>query len=116
MPTLNDETDEAEIQQAVDTLALPWPDVAISKMFGSRAYRAKGVLFAMIGGRGLIVTKLDPRQRDAAAEAHDGRPFVGRGKAIPGWTEFRLSVASDLDPLAALVRTAYENALRETVE
>lgn len=116
MPTLNDKTDEAEIQQAVDMLALPWPDVAISKIFGSRAYRAKGVLFAMIGGRGLILTKLDPRQRDAAAEAHDGRPFVGRDKVIPGWTEFRLSVASDLDPLAALVRNAYENALSEAVE
>lgn len=116
MPALNDKTNGAEIQQAVDTLALPWPDVATSKMFGSRAYRAKGVLFAMIGGRGLILTKLDPRQRDAAAEAHDGRPFVGRGKVIPGWTEFRLVAASDLDPLAALVRNAYENALSEAAK
>ncbi len=116
MPALNDKTDEGAIRQAVDTLALPWPDVATSMMFGSRAYRARGVLFAMIGGRGLILTKLDPRQRSAAAEAHDARPFVGRGKVIPGWTEFRLVAASDLDPLAALVRNAYENALGEAAK
>ncbi len=113
MPGLNDKTNEARIEAAVDALVQSWPDVAIGKMFGSRSYRAKGVLFAMIGGDGLILTKLDPQQRAAASDVHDAHPFVGRGKEVPAWIEFAVVGAADLERLATVVRSAYDNALRE---
>jgi len=79
MPALHDSTKGPEIQAALDGLVLDWPDVSTSKMFGSLAYRARGVRFAMIGGKGLILTKLQPGQREIAAMEHDAHPFVGRG-------------------------------------
>lgn len=82
-------------------------------MFGSRSYRAKGVLFAMIGGQGLIPTKLQVGQRETAAEEHNARAFVGRGKKVPAWTEFAPQGAPGLADIAPLVRDAYENALTE---
>ena len=113
MPALNDSTKGPEIQAALDDLVLGWPDVTPSKMFGSHAYRARGVLFGMIGGRGLLLTKLQTEQRESAAHEHDAHAFVGRGKEVPAWIEFPLEDAAGVAPIAPLVRAAYENALTE---
>ena len=111
MPALNDKTKQPEIQIALDELVLGWPHVASGTMFGSRSYRAKGVLFAMIGGEGLILTKLKDEQRKIAAEENNAHAFVGRGKTVPAWTEFALEGAAGLATVAPLVREAYQNAL-----
>jgi len=113
MPKLNDSAKEPEIEAALDELILGWADVTTGKMFGSRVYRAKGVLFAMIGGRGLILTKLRAEQRRLAAGEHDAHAFVGRGKEVPAWTEFALEDAASVAPVASMVRDAYDNALTE---
>jgi hypothetical protein len=113
MPPLNDKTTEPAIQAAIDELVQGWSDVTTGKMFGSRAYRARGVLFAMIGGAGLIVTKLQPDQREIAARQCGARTFIGHGKEIPAWTEFPLENAAGIAALASLVRQAYDNALAE---
>ena len=115
MPRPNDSTKGSEIQAAVDELVLGWPDISTSKMFGSHAYRARGVLFAMIGGRGLILTKLQAEQHQVAAEEHDAHAFVGRGNEVPAWTEFALEDGAGVAPLAPMVRDAYDNALTEAV-
>ncbi len=111
MPPLNDKTKEAGLQAAMDELVHGWPDVTTGKMFGSRAYRAKGVLFAMIGGEGVILTKLQPDQREIAARESRARTFVGHGKDIPAWIEFPLENAAGVAAMAPMVRHAYENAL-----
>jgi hypothetical protein len=113
MPPLSDKTKGPEIAAALDHLVLGWPDVSIGKMFGSRAYRAKGVLFAMIGGEGVILTKLRPDQREMAGRENHARSFVGHGRELPGWVEFPVAAAADLDLIAPMVRHAYENALSE---
>jgi hypothetical protein len=111
MPTLDDSDKGPGIQAALEGLILGWPDVTSSRMFGSPAYRAKGVLFAMIGGKGLILTKLEPDQRLTAAERYGARAFVGRRKEVPGWTEFSVEDGEGIEPISSLVRDAYENAL-----
>ncbi|MFH0916547.1 MAG: hypothetical protein V1912_08890 [bacterium] len=113
MPTLHDSAKGPEIQAALDELVLGWADVTPGKMFGSHAYRAKGVLFGMIGGKGLILTKLQPEQREGAAKEHNAHAFVGRGKEVPAWIEFPLEDAAGIAPIASLVHDAYENALAE---
>jgi hypothetical protein len=113
MPALNDATKGPEIQAAMDQLVLAWPDTTSSKMFGSQSYRAGGVLFALIGGEGLILTKLLDEQRKLAARDHDAHAFVGRGKVVPAWIEFSLPSADALGSLESMVRLAYENALAE---
>ena len=60
MPPLNDKTREPIIQAALDALVLGWPDVTTGKMFGSRAYRAGGVLFAI--GRLRVAQGVLPQQ------------------------------------------------------
>ena len=79
MPPLKDGTKGPGIQAALDELVGGWPDVTTGKMFGSRAYRAKGVLFAMIGGEGVILTKMQPEQREIAARESRAHTFVGHG-------------------------------------
>ncbi len=113
MPPLNDKKKGPVLQAALDELVLGWPGVTTSKMFGSRAYRAQGVLFAMIGGAGLILTKMQPDQREAAVKKHHARTFVGHGREIPAWVEFPLEDGAALASIAPLVRHAYENALAE---
>ncbi len=113
MPPLNDKAKEPGIRAALDELVLGWPDVTTSKMFGARAYRAKGVLFAMIGGAGVILTKLKPNQRETAVRKNHARTFVGHGKEIPAWVEFNIEDRAALVSMASLVRNAYEDALME---
>ncbi len=113
MPPLNDKTKEPLIRAALDELVLGWPEVTTGKMFGSRAYRARGVLFAMIGGAGVILTKMQPDQRETAVKKHHARTFVRHGREIPAWVEFPLEDGAALASIAPLVRHAYENALAE---
>ncbi len=113
MPALNDLSRGAEIKAAMDDLVAAWPDVTQGKMFGSPAYRARGVLFAMIGGEGVITTKLAPEQREAASKKFGAHAFVGRGKEVPAWIEFAVSAGSQLDSLSQFIRDAYDNALVE---
>ncbi len=113
MPPLNDKTKQPAVQAAMDELVRNWSHVTTGKMFGSRAYRAKGVLFAMIGGEGVILTKLEPDQREIAAREHRARTFVGHGKEIPAWIEFPLGDATGVATIASMVRHAYENALTD---
>jgi hypothetical protein len=113
MPPLHDKAKESGIQAALDELVRDWPDVTTGKMFGSRAYRARGVLFAMIGGQGVILTKLQPDQREIATRESRAQPFVGHGKEIPAWMEFPLEDATGVANIASMVRNAYENALTD---
>ena len=113
MPALDDMSTGSEIRAAIDDLVLEWPDVSPGNLFGSRAYRADGVLFAMIGGKGLILTKLDPEQRERAAGAHGAHPFVGHGREVPAWIEFRLTGAEGVSVVGEMVSDSYANALAE---
>jgi len=113
MPPLNDKKKEPVIRAALDELVLGWPGVSTGKMFGSRSYRAQGVLFAMIGGAGVILTKMQPGERETAVSKHHARTFIGHGKEIPAWVEFSLEDGAALASIAPLVRYAYENALAE---
>jgi hypothetical protein len=113
MPLFEDPAKEAEIQSALDRLVLDWPDTARGRMFGAWAYRARGVLFAMVAGDGVVLTKLTPSEREDAIQNWGARAFVGRGRAVPGWMAFTLESAADLDRLEMLVRAAYRNACEE---
>ncbi len=113
MPKLNDSGTETALREALDDLILGWPDVTTGKMFGSHAYRAGGVLFAMVGGEGLILTRLGEEQRRLAAAQCGAHPFVGHGRELPGWTELALTDAAGVAAVSALVRDAYENAVKE---
>ncbi len=113
MPPLNDKTKEPWIVAALDELVRDWPDVTTGKLFGSRAYRAKGVLFAMVGGEGVILTKLQPDQVAIAAKENRARTFVGHGKEIPAWIEFPLEDATGVTRMASMIRLAYEQALND---
>ncbi len=111
MPPLNDKTREPALQAALDEIVHGWPDVTTGKMFGSRAYRVRGVLFAMIGGEGVILTKMRPDQQEIAARESCAHTFVGRGKEIPAWIEFPVEDGTGVAALASMIRHAYENAL-----
>src|SRR5512135_1200608 len=113
MPPLNDKTKEPGIQAGLDELVHGWPEVTTGKMFGSRAYRARGALFAMIGGEGVILTKLQPGQVEIAARENHAHTFVGHGKEIPAWIEFPLEDATGVLTMTSMVRHAYENALND---
>ena len=113
MPKLDDPGTETALREALDDLVLGWPEVTTGKLFGSHAYRAGGVLFAMVGGEGLILTRLGEEQRHLAAAQCGAHPFVGHGRELPGWTEFALADAAGVAAVWSLVRDAYENAIAE---
>ena len=113
MPALRDPSMADEIQAALDEVVLSWSDITPSKMFGSNCYRAKGVLFAMIGGKGVITTKLSSEQRLAAETKSGANAFVGAGKVVPSWTEFPVSSADDVVAIQAILRHSYDNAVAE---
>ena len=104
VPKLNDPGTETALREALDDLIFGWPEVTTGKMFGSHAYRAGGVLFAMIGGSGSIFTRLGEEQRRLAAAHCGARAFVGHGRELPGWTELALSDAAGVAAVSSLVR------------
>jgi hypothetical protein len=113
VPRLDDRGTETALREALDDLVLGWPEVTTGKLFGSHAYRAGGVLFAMVGGEGLILAKLGEEQRRLGAAECGGHPFVGHGRELPGWTEFALADGAGVAAVSSLIRDAYENAVKE---
>jgi hypothetical protein len=63
--------------------------------------------------RGLILTRLDDRQRQLAEADHDAQAFVGHGKKLPTWIESSIAGAAHVGALSSLVRAACEHARKK---
>ena len=61
------------------------PDVAEKRMFGGLAFLVGGHLAVSASGRGGLLLRVDPAERDALADDPRAGPFVMRGREMAGW-------------------------------
>jgi hypothetical protein len=108
------QTDEQECRQglrdAVDDLATKWPGVSRRTMFGCPSYVADGVLFAVVSGQGLSLTRLADGDRAKLERSVAVEPFEADGRTVRRWATVRVSPA-DHDAVARALRRSYEAAV-----
>lgn len=92
-----------------DELVRDWADVATDDLFGFRAYRANGTVFAVLDGDAVVLTRLPAAaETDLAADRETG-PFEAYGQMIDSWV--RVPVTGDrVGELRPYVRGSYEAA------
>ena len=104
----------AGVRQAFEEMVLAWPDVEKRTMFGCPAYRANGTIFAALITSGLVLTRLNPTERERLNEAYAVRPFKANGRLMKRWDVVHISDSLDFDELEPFIKMSYQNAAAES--
>lgn len=76
---------DLDLADRIRALLSAEPDVAEKRMFGGFAFLVAGHLAVSASGRGGLLLRVDPGERDALAEDPRVGPFVMRGREMTGW-------------------------------
>lgn len=85
-------------------------------MFGIPAYLARGIIFALLVDKGVVLTSLTEQQRDEVAHCFPSQPFIGHGNPVPSWIQVGIRQEVDLTPLLSFLHQSYENALQKSAQ
>ena len=81
-------------------------DVTEQRMFGGLAFLIHGHMAVAVSGRGELLVRVDPDERDALVAVDGARPMEMRGRPMRGWVEVdREGIVTDAD-LARWVEVA----------
>ena len=89
---------DKSIEQRIDALIAPWPDIEKKKMFGGVCYLTCGNICFGIWQEYLIV-RTDPATAVAQLQGEHVRPFDVTGRPMKGW----LMVAKERWPTDSLL-------------
>lgn len=76
---------DQDLANRIRELIAAEPDVTEKRMFGGLAFLAGGRLAVAASGRGGLMARVEPAQRDALAAGPHVGPFVMRGREMEGW-------------------------------
>ncbi len=93
---------------------LGWPQVSAKKMFGCPCYQANGKLFAFLVTNGVVITRLDQKDRETLSRQHQTTPFRGGRRVVQNWHRLSIENKNGLNAVMSFVRKSYQSALRRT--
>ena len=102
----------SELRAAFEDVVLDWRGVEPMTMFGCPAYRADGVLFALLVTEGVVLTRLPAESRETLEAAFETGPFSGSSRPPKQWVQVVVDAPAMVD-LVPFVRDSYEAALAE---
>lgn len=79
-------------------------------MFGCPCYQVGGNLFAFLVNEGIILTKLNEKQKEELSAKFDAAPFQARKKTVNKWVKLSLQSKDALSDVYPYLRQSYENA------
>ncbi|MBW6516992.1 MAG: TfoX/Sxy family protein [ANME-2 cluster archaeon] len=101
------------LRLAIEEVLLEWEAVSTKKMFGSPCFLAGGKMFCLLVTKGIVITKLDPHDRDELSGKYQSAPLVAGNKIIQTWVRLPMEKSGDLHELLPFIRKSYEAALRQ---
>ena len=106
-----DEAVMGATREAMEAALSDWPGVTRTRMFGCPCYKANERLFAFLVTDGLVLTRLEKAEKDAAIKRFGGKPFRAGPKSVPGWPQLPLATPAVLKRYLPLLRKSYSTAL-----
>lgn len=105
------EEETRELRQAFEEQVLNWTGVTRKKMFGCPCYKANEKLFAFLITNGIVITKLQPSDREELASEHQTSYFQAGKKTVKNWVKLPIKNLEQLDAIMPFVKKSYEEAL-----
>lgn len=105
------EEETKELRESLEKEILVWPKVTSKKMMGCPCYLANGKMFAGMVTRGMVITKLKPKERNDLEKIHPTKPFEAGGRTMKKWAHLTLE-KDDLEKVMPYIKASYEEALK----
>jgi hypothetical protein len=106
------ESEGKELRELFEARVLPWPKVTTRRMFGCPAYLADGKLFAFLVSKGVVITQIRKRDREAFAGIYETEVFKAGEREIERWLQVNMEDdRTYIDRVMALVRKSYDTVL-----
>jgi len=105
------EEDTKDLRLALEKEVLSWAQVSKKKMFGCPCYQAKGILFVFLVTKGIVITQLQPDEREELSSQHQTSFFQAGKKTVKNWKRLSIKNREELDKVMPFVRKSYEKAL-----
>jgi hypothetical protein len=105
------EDDTRDLRLALEKEVLNWAHVSTKKMFGCPCYQAKGKLFVFLVTKGIVITQLQPVDREDLASKYKTSFFQAGKKTVKNWIKLSITKREELDNIIPFVRKSYEEAL-----
>lgn len=109
-----DKEEGAALKTAFEDVALDWPSVTATSMFGCPSYRADGTLFAVLVTDGVALTRLPSDHHEQVAQAFETGPFQAGDRTVTKWVQITINDVAALGSLVPHIKASYESALAES--
>jgi hypothetical protein len=106
-----DESETAEIREVFEKEVLGWSKLSKRTMFGCPAYLADGKLFAFLVTKGVVITQIRLRDRQAVSEVFETEPFKVGEREISRWLKVTIENPDKVQRLLRLVKKSYQFAM-----
>ncbi|UCG70976.1 MAG: hypothetical protein JSV09_08270 [Thermoplasmata archaeon] len=107
------EEETKDIRSAFEKEVLDWPEVSTKKMFGCPCYQADSKLFSFLVTKGVVITKLDEKERGAIDKKFPTEPFQAGKKTVQAWIRIPVENKTDLNKTMPFVKKSYKTALKD---
>lgn len=105
----------AHLKDLVGELSADLPEVSERRMFGSDAFFANRIIYALVWDGRVCLKFPDPAAYEKASALEGSEPFdpSGRGHSMGKWVVLPEGVADDVEALRPLVEVAHRLALSQ---
>ena len=107
------EKEMKSLRREYEKEVLAWPKVGEKKMFGCPGYQVDRKLFSFLVNGGLVLTKLDPEEREQIATEFTTESFHAGKRIVAVWLQVSVKKKGELDRLMPYVKKSYENARKK---
>ncbi|WP_287582812.1 TfoX/Sxy family protein [Candidatus Borrarchaeum sp.] len=108
------EDEMKDLRLAFEEKVLKWKQIDIKKMFGCPCYQSNGKLFVFLVTKGIVITKLDKKEKEILSQQFSTTPFKAGKKTVHNWARIPINRKKDLDQIMPFVRKSYDRAIQET--
>ena len=105
------EEDTRDLRLALEKDVLNWVHVSTKKMFGCPCYQAKGKLFVFLVTKGIVITQLQPVDREKLSSQHQTSFFQAGKNTVKNWIKLSIRNREELEKVMPFIRKSYEEAL-----
>jgi hypothetical protein len=86
---------------------LSWPLVTTKKMYGCPCYKYKDKLFAFLVTDGVVLTKVNEKDRLKLSTEFAIKPFQTPTRTMKGWPQIPIDAATDLEKIIPYIKNSY---------
>jgi hypothetical protein len=102
-----DEEKMHNLRLNIEKEILNWPNVTTKKMFGCPCYKFNEKLFAFLVTDGIVLTKLNEKDKMKLSEEFEIKPFKALNRTMKNWPQIPFNEDSDIKKIIPFIKNSY---------